>query len=197
MSLLQDKSPLPENYSREWIVNTSQRQDENGNLMWEKQSAKDRKAGIAPTPTLNFPAGGYWKYTAINPDGPLIRSYGAEYTMFGGGKGTPQPIQQSLFIVHRSGFIRFLSRMNSIRYTDRQVPPEAKFIRLKYDWIHVPVLGRLWRQATGRLWYDVLPYGYGRARPIDWSDRYYYFQHGTKSELLSCMKHTGIHVDLS
>ena len=84
---LQDKSPLPENYSREWVVNTSQRQDENGNLMWEKQSAKDRKAGIAPTPTLNFPAGGYWKYTAINPDGPLIRSYGAEYTMFGGGKG--------------------------------------------------------------------------------------------------------------
>ena len=84
---LQDDEPIPDNYTRDWVVNTTQRQDEKGNLMWEKQSAKDRKAGIAPTPTLNFPAGGYWKYTAINPDGPLTRSYGADYTMFGSGKG--------------------------------------------------------------------------------------------------------------
>ncbi len=84
---LQDTEPIPENYTRDWVVNTTQRQDEKGNLMGEKQSAKDRKAGIAPTPTLNFPAGGYWQYSAINRDGPLVRSYGAEYTMFGSGKG--------------------------------------------------------------------------------------------------------------
>lgn len=71
---LQDKEPIPDNYTREWIPNETQRQDENGNLEWEKQLKRDIKAGIPATPILNFPAGGYWKYTAINPDGPLINT---------------------------------------------------------------------------------------------------------------------------
>ena len=73
----QDTLPIPELYNREWVDNTTQRVDEGGNLMWEKQSAKDRKAGIEPTPVLNFPAGGYFKYTAkdklnLNEDSAIM-----------------------------------------------------------------------------------------------------------------------------
>lgn len=67
----QDNEPIPDNYTREWMSDISQRVNEDGNLMWEKQGKRDIKAGKEPTPILNFPAGGYWKYSAINKDGPL------------------------------------------------------------------------------------------------------------------------------
>ena len=67
----QDNEPIPDNYSREWISDTSHRVNEEGNLMWEKQGKREIKAGTAPTPILNFPAGGYWKYSAIDRNGPL------------------------------------------------------------------------------------------------------------------------------
>ena len=34
----------------------------------EKQKAKDKKAGIAPTPVLNLPAGGYWRFDRKTDD---------------------------------------------------------------------------------------------------------------------------------
>ena len=42
---LQDSEPIPDNYTREWVSNETQRVDENGNLMWEKQLKRDIKAG--------------------------------------------------------------------------------------------------------------------------------------------------------
>ena len=68
---LQDSEPIPDNYTREWVSNETQRVDENGNLMWEKQLKRDIKAGKPAVPILNFPAGGYWRYTAIDKEGNL------------------------------------------------------------------------------------------------------------------------------
>ncbi len=65
----QDNEPIPDNYSREWIPNETQRVDESGNKMFEERKTK-KAMKLPPVPILNFPAGGYWKYTIINPDGP-------------------------------------------------------------------------------------------------------------------------------
>tara|TARA_R110000803_G_scaffold157221_5_gene221655 strand:+ start:3689 stop:5140 length:1452 start_codon:yes stop_codon:yes gene_type:complete len=64
----QDEEVIPEGFRREWVDDVSQRQDDAGNLVWEKQLARDRKKGIPATPILNFPGGGYWKY--INTSAP-------------------------------------------------------------------------------------------------------------------------------
>lgn len=65
--LAQYDNPFPEGiddtYEREWVPEISQKVDAKGKLMFEKQSAKDRKAGIPLTPILNFPAGGYWQFS--------------------------------------------------------------------------------------------------------------------------------------
>jgi hypothetical protein len=55
-------------YTREWVVDETQRTDENGNLMWHKHLKKEQKEGKPPRRILNFPAGGYWKYTAKDPE---------------------------------------------------------------------------------------------------------------------------------
>ena len=72
----QDDLPGYDNYKRDWVSNTTQRQDEKGNDMWEKQLVRDKKKGIPAVPILNFPAGGYWKYSAINTtkdDEPIVK----------------------------------------------------------------------------------------------------------------------------
>jgi hypothetical protein len=116
--------------------------------------------------------------------------------MFGSGEGTPQPIQQSLFIVHRDGFLEFMERMRQIRFSDKEMPPEAKFTRIKYDWVPIRRIGKMWRKTTSRLWYDFLPFGYGRTRPIGWGDHFIYFQHGSRQEVAKYMKQTGLYLDL-
>ena len=114
--------------------------------------------------------------------------------MFGDGAGTPQPIQQSMFILARPAFRAFLDGMDKIREGDREVSPEVKFARLKWDLVPErigPLRLRSWRRLTGRLWYDRLPFGYGRARPIDWNQPHFYFQHGTREELERYREKTG------
>ncbi len=65
----QDNEPIPENYTREWITNETQRLDGEGNKMFEERKTK-KALKLPPVPILNFPAGGYWKYRIIDPDGP-------------------------------------------------------------------------------------------------------------------------------
>ena len=48
-------------FNRVWVEDKSQKVVE-GQPQFEKQKAKDRKAGIAPTPVFNLPAGGYWRF---------------------------------------------------------------------------------------------------------------------------------------
>lgn len=119
--------------------------------------------------------------------------------MFGSGVGTPQPLQQSFFIVHRSEFARMIRRLDGFAESDRLVSPEVKFARLKWDRMPSNLLGgkrrKKWFRRTGKFWYDELPFGVGRARPIDWEVPFFYFQHGSAEELAAYRERTGIDFD--
>lgn len=115
--------------------------------------------------------------------------------MFGTGIGTPQPLQQSFFIVRKDGMRRFLAGLHAIGSPDKVIPPEWKFVLASLEangrWVEwfcssPQRRARLFRifgslmQATG---YDLLPIGYGRTRPLNLNDPYFYFQHGSVDEL--------------
>jgi len=112
--------------------------------------------------------------------------------VFGSGEGTPQPLQQSFFIVRRRSLARFLDNLVALRATDRDLAPEWKFVFATWRPLVVAAnLGLLERRVirqlvlriARRFFYDHLPVGAGRTRPIPTKDHYYYFQHGTAEEL--------------
>ena len=120
--------------------------------------------------------------------------------MFGSGKGTPQPIQHSLMIIRKDGYMNYIKRMLRIRLRDQQLSPEMKTTIVASRWWSLlpnflyPVnydktlLGRA-RWKLFRLLkyflkgYDEIPFGYGRRRPICFEDDFFYFQHGNDEEL--------------
>ncbi|RLW68476.1 MAG: hypothetical protein B6D68_03540 [spirochete symbiont of Stewartia floridana] len=124
--------------------------------------------------------------------------------LFGDGRGTPQPIQQSFMLMHKDAIMPFLYGIDRIRASDREISPEWKYsiaanslLRLIPEGIFRGILspskhGRIIRSITRRLMsaaatigkkYRYLPIGYGRARPIQFNDSHFYFQHGTREEL--------------
>lgn len=148
----------------------------------------------------------YWVY--IEQDA-LIHGKGiVEYAistmtsdiLFGDGDGTPQPMQQSFMIMKTSAIPRFIERFTSIKSRDVEISPEMKFWMASHRWTtYLPerifqdaaedilpfgIMGRLRHLLTTRgRNFEVLPFGYGRARPINFNDHFYYFQHGSNSEL--------------
>ncbi len=116
--------------------------------------------------------------------------------MFGDGWGTPQPTQQSLMIIKREAIPKFIKNFNAIKATDNQISPETKFaiatstflrILPEYLFINIHtksfknrVIWRLFKMFKG---FDNIPFGYGRVKPINFNDEYFYFQHGDKDEL--------------
>ncbi|HRW98596.1 MAG TPA: hypothetical protein P5280_03860, partial [Cyclobacteriaceae bacterium] len=110
--------------------------------------------------------------------------------MFGCGQGTPQILQQSFFIIHRNAINHFLTRLVAMRDADSQLCPEDKFA-IATSQVLTTMSPMLKKLSTYRRWrlirllsrYDHLPLGYGRTRPIDFSDKYFYFQHGTDEEI--------------
>lgn len=122
--------------------------------------------------------------------------------IYGSGEGTPQQIQQSFMVFHRNTIIPFLRNYQAIQLTDKELSPEWKFLfaanRLaKYlpsSWLKSVANDRenfyleKLRRATVkfiRLFdrFGLLPFGYGRARPIDFNQSHFYFQHGSSEEL--------------
>ena len=120
--------------------------------------------------------------------------------MFGSGFGTPQPLQQSFFIVRNDGMRRFLAGLHSIAKTDRVICPEWKFAlasigahgRLVESAVSCNfvrrVISRLFGNLIRTLGYDLLPIGFGRTRPINFNDEHFYFQHGSTSELAAYIR---------
>jgi len=118
--------------------------------------------------------------------------------MFGNGFGTPQPVQQSLMIIKTESISTIIKNFNAIKATDNEISPEVKFaiatspfLRMLpeslFNEIHSnnfknKVLWKLFKIFQG---FDDLPIGYGRVRPINFTDEHFYFQHGNKSELNS------------
>jgi hypothetical protein len=116
-------------------------------------------------------------------------------------------IQQSYFAMTRNGLRRFLSALHAIEYSDKQIAPEHKFMFAASRLLPAPVLrlaahtprNAIWRART-RLFsmicalagaYEVLPFGYGRVRPIDFDDEVFYFQHGSAEEISQYRRLTG------
>ncbi|MFV7770802.1 hypothetical protein [Shewanella marisflavi] len=121
--------------------------------------------------------------------------------MYGSGWGTPQPVQQSLIIVKREYIPEFISRYCSIKSKDSEISPEYKFaivcsplLRILPECFFKNIdNGSLFSKIVARLTFclanslfsqaKLLPYGYGRVRPIKFSDDFLYFQHGNEKEL--------------
>lgn len=120
---------------------------------------------------------------------------------YGSGWGTPQPVQQSLIIIKKSYIPKFIFNYCNIKATDSEISPEYKFaiatnviLRHLPDFLYRKLNGKsLMSKLLSRLIFILsnssisdartLPFGYGRVRPINFSDKYFYFQHGSDFEL--------------
>lgn len=107
--------------------------------------------------------------------------------MFGDAVGIPQPLQQSFFIVRRDGIAPFLSRLLNMSESDKELSPERKFHFACQSHIFTKKAFR-WL-ARRRKKYDFLPFGYGRKRPLDFSQSYFYFQHASAAEYSKFVEH--------
>ncbi|MFS1501792.1 hypothetical protein BCU26_024445, partial [Vibrio splendidus] len=107
---------------------------------------------------------------------------------FGSPGGTPQPLQQSFFIIKRDYIGCFLKKIHSIRYADDIIGPEYKFaIAVNHLSILIPkflFLNKYFRYLYRKIInINFINIGYGRDRPINFEDKHYYFQHATIEEL--------------
>jgi len=123
------------------------------------------------------------------------------------GAGNFVSIQQSLVAANKKGIRRFLSLLHSINYPDKLIAPEQKFMYAASRIVPSPLLAVLQYNPYQKLrvaglhtfalacslskGYEVLPFGYGRHRPINFSDEVFYFQHATADELRQYRKLTG------
>ena len=114
--------------------------------------------------------------------------------MFGTGDGTPQPLQQSFFIVDRPTLGRFLANLAALRMRDGELSPEWKFLIASFSpFVHLanvawPTNKKIRKQIlrmAKRRFFDDLPVGSGRVRPIPRDCDYWYFQHGSAEEIAS------------
>lgn len=124
-----------------------------------------------------------------------------------GDAGSRSEIEQSVFALSKKGIRKFLSALHSIEFTDRQIPPEVKFMYSASYFSGLPLSGALswdnplWlRRPFTRLFfslmpllgqYTLLPFGYGRVRPINFNDDNFYFQQGSRDEIEAYKKLTG------
>jgi hypothetical protein len=124
---------------------------------------------------------------------------------FGHPSGTPQRLQQSLFIVRVSAIRRFLRRLHAIEQRDGDLSPEAKFhiacsrgpvkalVQLQLLASSYPLAWRwTWGLFTRLRDYDWLPVGYGRTRPLKFDDDMFYFQHGSDEEIDTFVRRSGL-----
>jgi len=126
--------------------------------------------------------------------------------VFGDG-GKFAEIEQTVFAVNKKGIRKFLSALHDINYSDRVVSPEIKFMYAASLLKSSGLAGalsynqpRLMRRLYNKLFcsvmpivkqYELLPFGYGRVRPINFADDTFYFQQGSVDEISAYKKLTG------
>jgi hypothetical protein len=126
--------------------------------------------------------------------------------MLGSGEDTPQPIQQSFFILERKRLAAFVKNLADLKADDKDLSPEWKFVYATWRPLVIASnLGLLRREKlrnlavkiAKRFFYDPLPIQGGRFRPINFSEPFIYFQHGTRDEIATFselfLKQTGDH----
>lgn len=132
-----------------------------------------------------------------------IKQHPNSSIFYGSNQGNPQqPIQQSFMIFKREAIPAFIYHYSQLKIDDHLLNPEWKFLiaanpfarKLPLTfliWLARPAM-TLWQRAIRkyprqfiRLFdrFTSLPFGYGRSRPLDMNQPYFYFQHGTKEEV--------------
>lgn len=121
--------------------------------------------------------------------------------MFGSGQGTPQPLQQSFFIVRRNRLAAFLKNLADIDLKDRDFAPEWKFacatwrplvILANLGVLKIKPLRKLAFFAAQTAFFEVLPVGSGRTRPLPVDAPFWYFQHGEDDEVAAYLSAEGV-----
>jgi len=119
---------------------------------------------------------------------------------FGASGNFIQPLQQSFFIIHHTVFEKFLSRSFNIKARDNLISPERKFAIassallsilpefLFYQPSSKKLLGKVLLRIQNIVLktlggFGYLKSGYGRNKPINFNDDYFYFQHGEQAEI--------------
>lgn len=138
----------------------------------------------------------------------LLESVESTGICFGNGEGTPQYLQQSLFVVKKEYIRLFLGRLHGIKAKDSEISPEDKFHlatcpllpRLSLTFIiHIEnffkhrnyrIISAALKRIKFRLFsltrgYAFLPIKYGRSRPLDLNEKAFYFQHASNEEIAS------------
>jgi hypothetical protein len=136
----------------------------------------------------------------------LLESVEKTGISFGSGKGTPQYMQQSLFILKKDYIRQFLGRLHNINAKDSEISPEDKFhlatcallprlgltMIIKIENLFKSRKLRLISAACRRIKfllfaftrvYSFLPINYGRSRPLNFNDKAFYFQHASSAEI--------------
>jgi len=112
--------------------------------------------------------------------------------MFGSGEGTPQPLQQSFFIVRKDVLASFLKNLTDLKERDSELSPEWKFVFASWrplviasnlGLLHSKRAKEIALRIAQKKAFDFLPVHGGRSRPLRTDDAFYYFQHGTSEEL--------------
>ncbi len=130
---------------------------------------------------------------------PAIKQMLRKNDVLFGAAGPNGDIEQSVFAVSKRGLRKFVANLHRINFSDRQIAPEMKFMYAASKLRHVPLLGLaswdrpfVMRRISDFLIrallsitsdYALLPFGYGRVRPINFSDETFYFQQGTAREI--------------
>ncbi len=115
--------------------------------------------------------------------------------IFGSGKDTPQPLQQSVFAIRKDAIKKFIINLHGINESDKIISPEMKFEISSNNFLLYNIEKFFFRKIITRIIkskYSILPFGYGRTRPIDFTDNCFYFQHGNLKELQQYKKLIGI-----
>lgn len=107
---------------------------------------------------------------------------------FGHPGNTPQPLQQSLFVIKKSFIEDFSSRYKSVKSSDLEISPEIKFYMAVSFWVRIipeyflkkRFVQFLLRKVANINFFEI---GYGRIKPVDFRDNQFYFQHGVDKEL--------------
>jgi hypothetical protein len=116
-------------------------------------------------------------------------------------------IQQSFFAANKRGIRQFLKALHAIDFPDKRVAPEHKFMFAGTRMLPAPLVRLAVHTSIDKLRrlglvlfsticklcrnYEILPFGYGRERPINFADDVFYFQHGTVEEIAMYRARTG------
>ncbi len=104
----------------------------------------------------------------------LINTFPKNAMIVPQGKGTFQPAQQSFMIIHKSAYMKFINLYLEFSRGDGILSPEAKVYLIA-------------QHIGGAL----VNLGYGRARPIDFSQEVFFIEHATEEELTAYLDKTG------